>query len=79
MGKEPRENWGILNTELKDLSFRGLVESEVGDYRGFYRNVYNAILGKEKLKVKPEEARNVIRIIELAMESSRQKCTLPFN
>lgn len=78
-GKEPRENWGILNTELKDLSFRGIVESEVGDYRGFYRNVYNAILGKEKLKVKPEEARNVIRIIELAMESSRQKCTLPFN
>jgi len=32
--------------------------------------------GKAELAVKPEEARNVIRIIELAFQSSKEKRTL---
>ncbi len=77
-GKEPQELWGILNTEMDGLHFRGQVESIHGDYRGFYRNVYGAIRGYEELMVRPEEARNVIRIIELVMESHKKKATLPY-
>jgi predicted dehydrogenase len=78
-GEEPEELWGVLNTNIKGLHFRGKVESLRGDYRKFYENVYKTILGEEELKVKPEEARNTIRIIELAMESSNQKRTVKFS
>ena len=75
-GVEPESLWGSLDTEYKGLRFVGKIQSEVGDYRGFYENVYRAILGQEELTVKPEQARNTIRIIELAMQSSAEKRTL---
>lgn len=77
-GKEPEALWGTLNTDIKGSHFRGKIESEAGDYRAFYKNVHKAILGEEPLEVKPEEARNTIKVIELAMESNREKRTLPF-
>ncbi|HET7361142.1 MAG TPA: Gfo/Idh/MocA family oxidoreductase, partial [Salinimicrobium sp.] len=64
-GKEPEEIWGKLNT----IEEQSLVESEKGNYNGLYENVYHAILGKEALEVKPQQAKNVIRIIELAKQS----------
>ncbi|MBD1396163.1 Gfo/Idh/MocA family oxidoreductase [Pontibacter sp. JH31] len=69
-GVEPAEIWGRVSTEYKDLQITGTIESEAGDYRGFYQNVYNAIMGQEELVVKPEQARHTIRVIELAMQSS---------
>lgn len=77
-GEEKEDLWGIINTEVNEMHIVGKVESEKGDYRIFYENVYGALLGKEDLKVTPMHARNTIRIIELAMESSKRKCTLPF-
>ncbi|SNR98328.1 Predicted dehydrogenase [Anaerovirgula multivorans] len=77
-GKEPEALWGTLNTDVKGSHFKGKVESEIGDYRAFYKNVYRAILGEEPLQIKPEEARNTIRVIELAIESNKEKRTLPF-
>ncbi|GAA4313607.1 oxidoreductase [Nibribacter koreensis] len=72
-GVEPEHLWGQLNTNMQGLHFMGKVESETGDYRGFYENVKQAILGEAALEVKPEQARDVIRIIELAMQSSEEK------
>jgi predicted dehydrogenase len=43
-----------------------------GDYRGFYENVRDALLGKAELEVKPEQAWRTTRVIELARESSGQ-------
>ncbi len=77
-GVEPPELWGTLNTTFKGLHLKGNIESETGDYRGLYQNVYNAILGEQELEVKPEQARNTIRIIELAMQSSTEKRTIPY-
>ncbi len=77
-GKEPESLWGTLNTEIGGLHFRGKVESSIGDYRSFYRNLHEAIKGTATLEVKPEEGRNTIKIIELAIESSKQKCILQF-
>jgi len=77
-GEEPEKNWGILNTEFKKLHFRGKVESEKGNYRAFYENLYKAIIGEEDIQIKPEEARNTIRVIELALLSNKNKCNVKF-
>lgn len=78
-GEEPEERWGIINTQVGGLHVRGKVETIAGCYTAFYQNVADAIRGRAELAVKPEEARNTIRIIELAVESSARKCTLPFS
>ncbi|MDP4145649.1 MAG: Gfo/Idh/MocA family oxidoreductase [Bacillota bacterium] len=72
-GKEPEILWGNINTMVNGLHIKGTIESEPGDYREFYRNVYEAIIGNEPLKVTPVQARNTIRIIELAEQSSAER------
>ena len=78
-GVEPEEIWGRLSTVINGLQVDGTIQSEPGYYSGFYENVYKAILGQEELVVKPEQARNTIRVIELAMQSSEEKRTLPYH
>ena len=71
-GEEPESAWG----ELKLCSESGpairRVKTERGDYRGFYENVRDVLLGKAELAVKPEQAWRTTRLIELARESSGQ-------
>jgi scyllo-inositol 2-dehydrogenase (NADP+) len=78
-GIEPPELWGTLNTEIKGQHFVGKIESEKGDYTRFYQNIYNTILGNEQLIVSPLQARNNIRMIELAMLSNAEKRTVDFS
>ncbi len=75
-GREPESIWGRINTEYKGVKIQGKLESEPGDYRDYFINLRDAILGKTAIAVKPEEARNVMRIIELAFQSSREKRTV---
>ncbi|MBU3099861.1 MULTISPECIES: Gfo/Idh/MocA family oxidoreductase [Clostridium] len=72
-GKEPESMNGKINTIIDGLHITGKIESEVGDYGAFYTNVYNSILGKDTLKVTASEARDTIKIIELAKKSSLKK------
>jgi hypothetical protein len=60
------------------MIIRGKIESEVGDYREFYRNVYQAVLVKDTLRVMPQQARDGIRIIELAQQSNAEKRWVKF-
>lgn len=78
-GTEPEEIWGKLDTEVQGLRLVGKIQSQTGDYRGFYENVRDAIQGMAELEVKPEQARNTIRVIELAIQSSQEKRALPFS
>ncbi|QMU28624.1 oxidoreductase [Adhaeribacter radiodurans] len=78
-GKEPEANWGTINTEYQGQHLMGKIESEPGDYREFYVNVYQVLCGETELAVTPEQARQTIRIIELARQSSAEKRTLPFS
>ena len=77
-GEEPETLWGTINTEFNGIEFRGKVKSEKGNYPGFYENVYKALIGEEELAVKPEQARNTIKLIELAMQSNKEKRTINF-
>lgn len=78
-GEEPEEQWGTLNTQLGELHFKGRIETIPGRYQAYYENVVEAINGQAELIVKPEEAMNTIRTIELAMESSQKRATIPYS
>lgn len=71
-GLEPRRLWGHLNT----VDTYQVVESKKGNYPYFYDNVYEHLMKDQPLLVKPEEARNVIRLIELAYESHEKKSVI---
>jgi predicted dehydrogenase len=78
-GKEPKEQWGTIITQIGGLDLQGQVETIAGCYQDFYQNMVDVIGRRAELAVKPEEARNTIRIIELAVESNEQKRTVPFS
>lgn len=60
------------------MHYQGKIETAPGDYRTYYRNVYEAIVSQENLSVKPEQAKNTIRMIELAIVSNDLKKTVEF-
>lgn len=78
-GKEPESIYGKINTEINGLHITGNIESEVGDYREFYSNVYKSILSEDTIKVTALQARNTIKIIELAQKSNLQKSWVKFD
>ena len=78
-GKEEPNNWGILNAEMNGQHFFGNLETEPGNYHGFYDNMYQVFVNNAEQVVKPEEARAVIRIIELAFESNKKKAVVPYS
>jgi predicted dehydrogenase len=72
-GEEPESAWGELKIcEGLTSPATRRVRTERGDYRGFYENVRDALLGKAELEVKPEQVWRTTRLIELARESSGQ-------
>ena len=70
-GEENEDNYGILNTQINGLEFRGKIKTLPGAYQDYYKNIYEAIRNGAELNVKAEEGLEVIKIIELAMESNR--------
>jgi scyllo-inositol 2-dehydrogenase (NADP+) len=73
-GLESEDIYGILHTEINGKIIKEKYPSLAGNYGGFYNDLYNTIIKKEPLKVKPEHGFNTIRLIELATESSEKKC-----
>lgn len=68
-GLEPEEHWGTLSrVNEKPRKIR----TERGDYRGFYRNVRDAIEKGSPLDVTPEQALRAMRALLLAHKSSRE-------
>lgn len=68
-GEDPEAAWGELR--LANGPSRRIA-TQKGDYRGYYANVRDAILGRAPLEVQPEQAWRTTRLIELARESSAQ-------
>lgn len=89
-GREDPSIWGELSTtrEIDPNSQRYDEQSKlyIGRYpsldgwcRGYYENVVDAIRGKGEVNIKPEVARDGLRIIELARESHEQGRTVPWS
>ncbi len=77
-GCDPREYWGKLNTSIGSLHVEGLVETVPGNYLTFYKNVYESIREGRELVVRPEESRDVIKLIEACITSNRTRSTVKF-
>ncbi len=71
-GAESEEEWGKINTSTGGLKLKGTYPTLPGNYLAFYDNLYGAVLYGDSLAVPPEEALQVIRIIEAAYLSSRE-------
>jgi scyllo-inositol 2-dehydrogenase (NADP+) len=70
-GAEPEENWGLLTLANPDgTTTQRRVASGTGDYRDYYANVRDTLLGRATPAVTPQQALDVMQILELARESS---------
>lgn len=76
-GAEPEENWGVLTVPAGDSFEQRRIPSATCDYRDYYANLRDAILGKAELAVTSEWSLEVMRLLLLARESSEQCRTLP--
>jgi scyllo-inositol 2-dehydrogenase (NADP+) len=75
---EPEKDWGVLTTIENDMAVQRSISSARCDYRDYYANVRDAILGTVELVVSPEHALNVMRVLEMARESSTKRWTIPW-
>ncbi len=58
-------------------STKELVPPAPSDYRSYYANVRDVLLGTAPPAVTPQHALNVMRILELARDSNARRCTIP--
>ncbi len=77
-GAEPEENWGVLTTPDGDGFKARRIAGEAVDYRNYYANVRDALLGQAQLEVSPQAALNVMQVLELARQSSEGRCTVRY-
>ncbi len=74
---EKEENYGEL-TVIENGVARSSKIPSIGDWRQFYANVRDAILGKSQLLVTPQQILNVMLALDLSLESNSQRRTLPW-
>jgi len=78
---EDASAWGTLTVAPNPANpaqlIRTPVRTELGDYRGYYANIRDAINGTSPLAVTPEDGYRSIRLLELARRSSSEGRTLP--
>lgn len=72
-GIEPESEKGTLHIHKKGYFSKELVNTEKGDYRAYYDGIYNAIINNKPLPVTANEATDVIKIIETAIQSNKEK------
>jgi predicted dehydrogenase len=75
-GKEPEEQFGLIHTEIDGKIIRETYPSLQGGFNKYYENLYQTIRHGQPLHEKPEHGYNVIRLIELAFESSEKHCRI---
>jgi predicted dehydrogenase len=74
---EEEENCCEL-TIAEDGAMRKSKVPSKGDWREFYANVRDALLGKAPLLITPQQALDVMVALELAAESSAKRCAVPW-
>ena len=74
---DPEENWGVLTVVTDGQTQKRKVASR-GDWREFYANVRDVLLGHAALQVTPEQVIDVMIALELAQESQALRCVVPW-
>lgn len=77
---DPEAQWGTLTVAPvpadPTMLAQTKVKTELGDYRLYYANVRDAMTGMAKLEVTAEDGYRVVRLLEMARESSAAGKTL---
>lgn len=72
-GIEPESQQGWLHTEVGSQIIKRHIESERGNYGDYYDGMYEAIRNDKEVPVKAEDGREVIKIIEAAYRSNKER------
>ena len=75
-GTEGEQSWGILNTDIGGLHYKGKIETLPGNYLAYYDNIYDHIIKGKPLAVKAEQAAETIKIIMAAFKSNELHQTI---
>jgi scyllo-inositol 2-dehydrogenase (NADP+) len=77
-GMDPESAWGaITSLDANGATQHTTVPTLPGDYRGFYANVRDTLLGKAGQAVTLVDAWRVLRLLEWARESSEKRAAVP--
>lgn len=72
-GTEPAVDWGKLNALVHGLNVEGQVQTVAGNYLLYYQNIYEAIRDQKPLAVLPEQAIQVMQVVDACVRSNREK------
>lgn len=72
-GADEESTFGMLNTDLNGLHFRGKIQTIPGNYMDFYEDVYQSLKSGSAPQTDASAVLPVIRIIEAAFESNEKK------
>ncbi len=75
-GSDNSEFWGSIKTEKDGISNTVKVETIPGNYAAYYENIYDALVNGAELKVKPEESRDGLIVLEACLQSHNEKRTV---
>jgi len=75
-GAEAEENWGVLNSEMDGVDFRGVVPSLSGNYMIFYDNVFEVVRNSGTMLLPAGEALITPVIIETIIQSHEQRVSI---
>ncbi len=75
--REAPEHRARVWTELDGHTAEMVLDSVRGDWREFYRNIAAVLNNGAELAVRPEEAREVIRMVELSLQSAETGTPVP--
>lgn len=75
-GKEDSSSWGTLVTKFNDIAYSGKIETKAGDYTDYYRDLYKCIVHGGPKPVPPGQARDIIEILNAAVDSHRKGRTI---
>lgn len=71
-GREPESERGLLHTNKDGGIIREHLPSLQGNYLDYYEGIYQSLRNNAAVPVSAEDGLNVVRIIEAAIESSRE-------
>ncbi len=72
-GIEPESQQGWLHTQVGTQVIKRHIESERGNYGDYYNGIYEAIRNDKEVPVTAKEGMNVIKIIEAAYQSHKER------
>lgn len=75
-GREEEAHYGTLSVLENQQDVEEKIETLPGTGQAFYQNIVAVLKGEQELFVQPEQARDVIRILELAEQSWKEHRTV---